>query len=660
MRIEEFDDRQRLQLLIDGVIDYAVYILDLEGHVVSWNSGAERLKGYKADEIIGQPYAKFFTSDDQTRGLPFQALEIAKTEGRFETEGWRVRKDGTRFWALAVVDPIRDETGSVIGFAKITRDITERRNTHENLLESERKFRHLVQSILDYAVYQLDPDGLVATWNAGAERIKGYRAEEIIGRHFSQFYTEEERAAGVPAKALATAAQTGKYETEGWRVRKDGTRFWALVVIDAIRINDELIGFAKVTRDITDRLQAQRELQEIQAQLAASQRMESIGQLTGGIAHDFNNLLMIVLGNLETAERNAKNVTGTAVTNLQRSIANAMRGAQRAATLTQRLLAFSRRQALDPKPLDIHKFISQMTDFLQRTLGETIDVEAVGSAGLWQVEVDPAQLETSIVNLAINARDAMPEGGKLTIEALNAYLDSAYARRNPEVVPGQYVLICVTDTGVGMTEDILSQAFEPFFTTKEIGHGTGLGLSQVYGFVKQSRGHLKIYSEPGQGTTIKMYFPRLYSEERASDTELEATSALGTGEIGETIMVVEDNVELRAYLMETLRDLDYRVIGAPDAVTALDALQDSKIRVDLMLTDVVMKGMNGDDLAQRARQLRPALKILFMTGYSRNAFAHQRRIDKEAELLQKPISQIDLATRVRDALDKESQGDNPR
>jgi PAS domain S-box-containing protein len=642
------DDAWRLQLLIDSVVDYAIYMIDLDGRVASWNSGAARLKGYTANEIIGQPFAKFFTPEDQAREFPRYALATAAQVGRFETEGWRVRADGTRFWALAVIDAVRDQDGTLIGFAKVTRDMTERRLEQIRLLESERRFRHLVQSVVDYAIFQLERDGVIASWNAGAERIKGYTADEIIGQHFSRFYTEEDRATGVPAKALATALSQGRFEAEGWRVRKDGSRFWASVVIDPIR-NDagEIVGFAKVTRDITERMETQRILRQIEEQLAASQRMDAVGQLSGGIAHDFNNLLMIVLGNLEKAQRSAESF-GSNTSNLKRSIANAMRGAQRAATLTHRLLAFSRRQPLTPKVLDLNRYLPGVAEFLQRALGETIELEVAGAPGLWPIEVDVAQLESTLVNLAINARDAMPDGGKLTVEALNQALDHDYCRANPEVCPGQYVLICVSDTGHGMTSDVLTRAFEPFFTTKEIGQGTGLGLSQVYGFVKQSSGNVKIYSEPGQGTTIKMYFPR-----RGDQAEVEDDKVIPYADAeNETILVVEDDKDVRSYLLEVLRDLNYRVIGAPDPIAALGILENSSMKVDLMLTDVVMPGINGRELATRARDLRPGLKVLFMSGYSRNAVVHQGRVDLDVQLIQKPVSLHELSTRIRDMLDR--------
>jgi PAS domain S-box-containing protein len=640
--------RADLQRLIDGVIEYAIYMIDSDGQVLSSNAGAAPLKGYSDREIIGRNFSDFYTPEDRAAGVPSKALETARTEGRFAAEGWQVRKDGTRFWASVMIDAIRDETGKVIGFANVTRDITERHQAHLDLLESEQSYRRLVEAVIDYAIFRLDVHGMVATWNIGAQRIKGYTADEIIGQHFSRFYTDEDRACGAPKRALETAARHGRYEAEGWRVRKDGTQFWASVVLDAIYDDDKrLAGFAKVTRDITERYEAQRALKETQEQLMASQKMEAVGQLSGGIAHDFNNLMMIVLGNLETVQRQARELAGS--TNLQRALTNAMRGAQRAAALTSRLLAFSRRQALDPKPLDVNKFIQGAVEFLQRSLGETVQVEAVGAAGLWRIEVDPNHLESALVNLAINARDAMPRGGKLTIEASNVFADDDYVRMNPEIAQGAYVVICVSDSGAGMTRDILNRAFEPFFTTKEPGQGTGLGLSQVYGFVKQSGGHIKIYSEPGEGTSVKMYFPRMI---RDSIDEEEPENVVAEGESGETILVVEDDDDLRAYLVEILRGLKYSVLSAPTGQAALTTLIQDEKRVDLLLTDVVMPGMNGRELARKAQALRPGLPVLYMSGYSRNAIVHHGRLDGGVDVVQKPLTQSQLATRIRAALDK--------
>ncbi|MCA1458431.1 PAS domain S-box protein [Bradyrhizobium sp. BRP22] len=646
--VNQVADAQRLQLLIDAIVDYAIYMIEPDGTIASWNSGAARLKGYRADEVIGQSFSMFYTPEDRDAGLPQRAIATAAEKGRFTAEGWRVRKDGSRFWAMVVLDAIKDEQGKLLGFVKVTRDITERQEAHERLLESERRYRRLIEAVVDYAIFQLDPAGNVVTWNPGAQRIKGYEPDEIIGQHFSRFYRDEDRALEIPRKALEQAARQGRFEAEGWRVRKDGSKFWASVVIDRITDeNGELVGFAKVTRDISERKQAQEKLAEVQKQLLASQKLEAVGQLSGGIAHDFNNLLMIVMGNLETAERHLKQVPVSS--NIQRALGHAKRSAQRAAALTSRLLAFSRRQALDPRPMNLNKFLNGLQDFLQRTLGERIEVQSVGGAGLWQVEVDPDHLESAIVNLAINARDAMPQGGKLTIEAANVAADEEYCLRNPELAPGQYVALCVTDTGTGMSQDVLQHVFEPFFTTKEAGAGTGLGLSQVYGFVKQSGGHVKIYSEVGHGTTVKMYFPRFHGVVEEPD---DVSEPVAEGDKMETILVVEDDDDLRAYVSDVLRDLNYRVLTASSAQAALTLLLQDQPHINLMLTDVVMPGMNGRELGKRAIQIRPDLRILYMTGYSRNAIVHQGRLDKGVELVEKPVSQAKLALRVREILDR--------
>ena len=359
---------------------------------------------------------------------------------------------------------------------------------------------------------------------------------------------------------------------------------------------------------------------------------------------------MVVIGNLETVQRQAAKQQSNPT--MTRALANAMRGAQRAATLTSRLLAFSRRQALDPKPMDVNKFLVGAADFIQRSLGENVQVEVVGSPGLWFVEVDANQLEVALLNLAINARDAMPSGGKLTIESANVFADENYSRYNPEIPPGQYVAICVTDNGTGMPSDVIDRAFEPFYTTKELGQGTGLGLSQVYGFVKQSGGHVKIYSEVGQGTTVKIYLPRLVGRVTEEDEPDDEGTQVGAEE-SEAILVVEDNTDVRAYLAEVLRSLNYRVTTVPNTQAALDVLKQNG-RIDLLLTDIVMPGGDGRELAKQAAILRPDVRVLFMTGYSRNAVVHQGRLDEGVDLLQKPVSQAQLATRVRMALDRKT------
>jgi PAS domain S-box-containing protein len=600
----------------------------------------------------------FYTEQDRRDGIPETALATAASTGRFETEAWRVRKDGSRFWASVVVAAIKDEQGKLLGFAKITRDITERRAAQQALFDSERRFRLLVEGVTDYALYMLDPNGIVTNWNTGAERIKGYKADEVVGQHFAKFFTEEDRSKGFPFKALQTAMLEGRFESEGWRVRKDGTRFWANAIIDAIK--DEsgtLLGFAKITRDITERRQAQIALDKAQAQRNQAQKMEALGQLTGGVAHDFNNLLTVIIGNLESMQRAIAPGGVPDADRLARSIDHAMRGAERAASLTQRLLAFSRRQPLDPKTIDVGRLVTGMSELLRRTLGEHVAIETVLAGGLWRVLVDPNQLEVSILNLAVNARDAMPNGGKLTIETANAMLDETYAALQSEVVPGQYVVISITDSGSGMSREVQARAFEPFYTTKDIGHGTGLGLSQVYGFVKQSGGHVKLYSEEGLGTTVKLYLPRQLADDEAAP-EPSAADHVPRSQSGETILVVEDDDDVRAHSTGILRELGYTVLEAPVAAAGLQLLgRHPGIR--LLFTDVGLPGgMNGRQLADAARQLRPDLKVLFTTGYARNAIVHDGRLDPGVALITKPFTYAALAAKLSDMLD--THGAPPR
>jgi PAS domain S-box-containing protein len=514
---------------------------------------------------------------------------------------------------------------------------------------TEEEFHALVSGVTDYAIYRLDPHGIITSWNAGAERIKGYAASEIIGQHFSRFYCDEDRMAGVPQAALKAALEQGRYEAEAWRMRKDGSRFWASVVID--RLTDpsgRVRGFAKITRDITEKRQAQQALLDAQAALLQSQKMESLGQLSGGIAHDFNNLLHVIKNGVEIVQRRLGGIDG----DVARALEMIKRNADRGASLTQRLLAFSRRQPLQPTAIGPNRLVSGMAELLRSALGESIALETVLGSGTWPISVDPNQLETALLNLAVNARDAMPQGGKLTIETTNAYLDDNYAAAHQEVKPGQYAMIAVSDTGAGMTKEVAAKAFDPFFTTKEVGQGTGLGLSQVYGFIKQSGGHVKIYSELGAGTTVKLYLPRLVGNDfvnlKKEGQELRQPRG------NETILVVEDDDDVCTFTCEILRDLGYRVMSARDARSALEAL-DKDTNVNLLFTDVGLPdGINGRQLADVAVERWPSLKVLFTTGYARNAIVHHGRLDPGVELVLKPFTQNELAKKVRRILESGS------
>jgi signal transduction histidine kinase/CheY-like chemotaxis protein len=402
---------------------------------------------------------------------------------------------------------------------------------------------------------------------------------------------------------------------------------------------------ARVAKAIAER-------EELEEALRHAQKMEAVGQLTGGVAHDFNNLLTIITGNMDMALRAVDAEGGSA--KLRRSIGMAQKGAERAAALTQRLLAFSRRQPLAPKALDTDKLISGMSDMLKRTLGETIQLETVKAPGLWRIEADPNQLESAVLNLAVNARDAMPDGGKLTIETANTRLDEPYAAAHAEVAPGDYVAIAVSDTGAGISRDTLARVFEPFFTTKEVGKGTGLGLSMVYGFVKQSGGHVKIYSEEGEGTTVKIYLPRL-ADDKAVEEEGEQVVGV-PGSQDETILVVEDDDDVRAYTVEILRELGYRVLEAHDGPAALRLIERPDVPIDLVFTDVVMPAMSGKELSDAARAIRPHLKILYTSGYTRNAIVHGGRLDPGVQIVAKPFTFDALSAKVREVLDSGKSG----
>jgi len=527
-----------------------------------------------------------------------------------------------------------------LGLAKVTRGRTDPKAAEDELRASEQRFRMLVQSVTDYAIYMLDTQGRVSSWNAGAERFKGYRADEIMGKHFSQFYTDEDREAGIPRIALETAQREGRFEAEGWRVRKDGSRFWASVIIDPIRSDDgELVGFAKVTRDLSEK-------RAIEEQLRQSQKMEAVGQLTGGLAHDFNNLLTGISGSLEMIQMR---IAQGRMADVERYSLAAQGAVKRAAALTHRLLAFARRQTLDPRPTNSNQLISGLEELIRRTVGPTVQVEVVGASGLWPTLVDPNQLENAILNLCINARDAMPEGGKLTIETANKWIDERAARRHDMPV-GQYVSICVTDTGVGMTPEVIAKAFDPFFTTKPMGEGTGLGLSMIYGFARQSGGQARIYSEVGEGTTMCIYLPR-HADEAAIDEEDESPAAFEAVGEGEVVLIIDDDPTIRMLITEVLADSGYAVIEAPDGAAGLKVLE-SNARIDLLITDVGLPGgMNGRQVADSARVHRPGLKVLFITGFAENAVISKGRLESGMFVITKPFQLDMLARRIREIVE---------
>jgi PAS domain S-box-containing protein len=625
-------DEDRYRLLIDSITDYAIYMLDENGYVVSWNPGARRFKGYESPEIIGQHFSRFYTDADRKRGLPALALKAARENGRFEGEGWRVRKDGTRFWVNVVIDPIIDASGNLLGFAKVTRDLTERKGAEDTLRKSEEQFRLLIQSVTDYAIYMLSPDGIITNWNAGAERIKGYTPQEIIGQHFSKFYSPEDVAAGLPQMGLQTARQVGRFEKEGWRYRKDGSKFWASVVIDPIRTpNGELIGYAKITRDMTERKQAQEQLERAREAMAQSQKMDALGQLTGGVAHDFNNLLMAVLGSLELIRKRLPEDP-----KLKLLLNNAFEGARRGVSLTQRMLSFARRQELSLTAVDVKALVSGMSHILERSLGPLMTIETDIPEGLPSIKADVNQLETALLNLTVNARDAMPQGGTIKI---SARLVATPPVMGTKALNGECVVLSVSDTGEGMDSDTLARAREPFFTTKGVGKGTGLGLSMVHGMTEQLGGRLRIESLKGKGTSVELWIP-LFQGEILPAPVVEVPIAPADAK-SLVIVVVDDDQLVLTNTKAMLEDFGHTVIDAISGPAALEVIRKTP-RVDLVITDQAMPQMTGMQLAAAIRVDWPNLPILLVSGYaelpSKTAF--------ELPKLAKPFSLDDLEDAV--------------
>jgi PAS domain S-box-containing protein len=622
----------RYRLLVEGISDYAIYLLSPEGFVTSWNRGAERFKGYKADEIIGHHFSEFYTPKDRESGLPKRALATAARDGKFENEGWRVRKDGTHFWAYVVIDPLRSPEGELVGFAKITRDLTERRAAEEALRATEQQFQLLVQGVTDYAIFMLSPSGEISSWNAGAERIKGYTSDEVLGSHFSRFYTAADRAAGEPARALDIAAQEGRFEQESQRVRKDGTLFWAHVVIDALRAPDgSLSGFAKITRDVSAQREARKALDEARETLFQAQKMDAIGQLTGGVAHDFNNLLMVIKGSIELLRKRLPQDPRAL-----HLLDNAQQGADRGIALTQRMLAFAHRQELKLGAVDIPALVSGMSDLIMRSLDSNMELELRLPEGLAPVWADANQLELALLNLVVNARDAMPNGGNIVIAAKEARID-------PTPDAQRFICLSVVDSGEGMDAETLARATEPFFTTKGVGKGTGLGLPMVHGVAHQSGGRLILKSEKGCGTTAELWLP--CSVAPVAEPTVPAAIAAPTSVRPLAVLLVDDDILVLHSAAAMLEDLGHRIFSANSGEQALRLLEQHP-EVDLLITDQAMPRMTGAELAAAAQTLRPQLPIVVASGYA------ELPGDSDTSLtrLAKPFTQRELTDAIRQAI----------
>jgi PAS domain S-box-containing protein len=541
-------------------------------------------------------------------------------------------KDGSWRWLAWTLSTDDDGLIYVIG-----RHITAQKKSAQALRERDLHFRLLVDGVTDYAIYMLDPNGIVSSWNSGAERIKGYRQDEIIGQHFSRFYTEEDRIAGVPREALARAARgTAAYEAEGWRVRKDGSRFWASIALNALRDDTgALLGFAKVTRDITERRESQEGLRRAQERLAQSQKLETLGQLTGAIAHDFNNLLMVISGNTQLVKRRLVDPPSL------RAVEAVELAASRGETLTRRLLTFSRRRTLNPVVIDINERLAALRDVLVSSTGKDVNLLIDVPKSAWPVFVDAPELELALVNIVVNARDAMPNGGSIKIAGGNVHLTQDDALDD---VSGDFVSLSISDTGSGIHPDVLPRVFEPFFTTKDPDKGTGLGLSQVYGFARQSNGTVRVASGP-DGTTVTLYLPRAAGAAVAPAGAAREDERKGRAE---RILLVEDNHEVQEITAAFLEELGYQVSLAENADVALERLA-SEADISLVFSDIAMPGkMNGVALARRVRASYPHIAVLLTTGYA----PQQDLLDDTLQILRKPYRLGALSSALRDMLDR--------
>jgi len=633
------DSERNYRLLVEGVSDYAIYMLDLDGYVTSWNSGAQRIKQYAASEIVGRHFRTFYTEEEIRRGEPERNLAIARRDGRFEANAWRRRKDGSQFWANVIIEPLKSDDGQLIGYAKVTSDITERRRAEQVIRESGDRINALIETIVD-GVILIDRLGTIQTFNPACQTLFGYGIDEVLGQNVKllmpQNYSE------------AHDTYLNNYQKTGVRKiigigrevvgrRKDGSTFPMNLSVGEAKQDGEVV-YVGIIHDLSAR-------KRTEEQLVQAQKMEMVGQLSGGIAHDFNNLLTVIVGNAEYLGEQLGSMTS-----LKQLADDIGKAGERGAELTQRLLAFSRQQVLRPVMINCKDLLGSLHSLLRRTLREDIDIKTDFDPDLVPAFADSAQLESAVLNLALNAQDAMAAGGTLTLTASNASLDDHYRSLHADVAPGEYVLVAVADNGTGMPNEVIQRVFEPFYTTKEVGKGSGLGLSMVYGFIKQSNGHISIYSEPGLGTTVRMYLPQANTGPQRSLAE-KAKKDDGALPMGtETVLVVEDDPFVRSSVVMRLENLGYSVVVAVDGNDALRRLR-TDTHVDILFTDVVMPGgINGWELADLAKQLRPGLPVLLTSGYALETLVQQGRLHAGAMVLTKPYRKEALARRLREIM----------
>jgi PAS domain S-box-containing protein len=630
---------ERYRLLAENSSDViGLYNLSLNAVYVS--PSVKQLRGYTPDEVVARPMMDQLTP--VSRELAARALqeemEIERgglgDPARSRTLEFEVLcKDGTTVWTESRFNGVRDSNGTLTGMIAVSRDITERRRAEETLRDTSQTLRTIIDASV-LAIVALDRDGLVTLWNNAATRLFGWTAEEVVGRPLP-IVPEDRRAEFDEGRARSFAGKDAIYETQ--RRRKDGS------LVDVLRSSaavvdpqGEVVGGMAIFVDITERKQ-------LEEQLRQAAKMEGIGRLAGGIAHDFNNLLTVIGGRSYILLSQLP--AGHA---MRRDLLLIQQTGDRAAALTRQLLAFSRKQTLSPAVIDLNEIVSGMRTLLERVLGEDVDVIMDLDPSLGYVTADPGQLEQVILNMAVNARDAMPEGGQLALETRHVDVDPTYARQKVDLAPGPYEVLSISDTGVGMDAAIVARIFEPFFTTKAVGKGTGLGLATAYGIVKQSGGHITVYSEPGSGTTLRIYLPRTETSESAPVAAEEAAARRGT----EVVLVAEDDANLRALTRDILASEGYTVLESQDVEDALRIAERQDGTIHLLLTDVVMPHMSGRVLAEGVKRFRPDVTVLYMSGYTDNAIVHHGVLDPETALLQKPFTPAALARKVREVLDQ--------
>ena len=649
---------EQFRLLVEAVQEYAIYMLDLSGHVLTWNLGVERIKGYSADEVVGKHFSIFYTETDRRACKPEAALAAAKANGSFVDEGWRVRKDGCEFWASVVISSIYDGV-DLIGFAKVTRDLTSKKAAELAWLDSQRlleqkvdartrelneAYRRILDSQTRYEAILTSISAVIWRWHPELNDFEsvpswssytGLAENDLVGWNWVNAVHPDEREV-VVSNFRASLQREATFTLEFRLRHHDGSyRYISTHGVPIRGSNNEIVDWIGICIDITDR-------RNIEEQLRQSQKLEAVGQLAGGIAHDFNNLLTVILSYAELLEGNE-----SLPQILRQMLTEIVDSGRRAAALTHQLLVFSRHSVVELKSVDVNEVVTDMDALLRRTIGEDIDFESILDSEIAPVRADRSQLGQVILNLAINARDAMPRGGRLTIQTRNVVLEEHYANTHVEVEPGRYVLLTVSDNGIGMSPEIRTRIFEPFYTTKQPGKGTGLGLSVVHGILTQFGARVGVYSESGIGTVFKIYLPIASGEMlRTVPVESAETCLRGSG----TILIVDDDAAILRVAAFALETQGYLVLTASKGVDALEIAQRSAHLIDLLISDVVMPEMSGPQLVSTVRQLNPNIKVLYSSGYTDDAIVRHGLLSADVNFLPKPFTPRSLCQKVQEML----------